>query len=424
VRVVAVTAGGVPNPAQSGSALTVWTVVRHLLAGGHEVGVVVPLGKEFDDPGASLEQRVETVRALGAEVTLVRSRAHEVPPSSRFRRLWRPPDEELLPALVDSDAVGEAVEALAPDAVWAYHWDAVAATRGLRGRIPRLATVVDLPQLSALYRWRSTRRRFGRAGLSRLLWLQARLRHLPGLIVALLNECEASADFAAHHAAWLRRHGAAGCEYLRTPIEDLAGAGWREAREAGRSGERPRVLLIGHLRGASTLDGLQLFADTLPELERLLGPDGFEVRIAGGYEAPPHLREALDRPSVRFLGHLEDPGDEFASAAALVVPTSVELGTRVRILSAWSFGCPVVAHAANAAGIPELADGRNVLIASAPDGLARSLAKLLRDEALSRALEEEGRQSYERFFAPSTAAERLVEVLGSLRSTRVAVART
>jgi glycosyltransferase involved in cell wall biosynthesis len=419
VKVVAVTAGGVPNPAQSGSALTVWTVVRHLLADGHDVGVAVVLGDDFDDPGASLERRVEALRGTGAEVALVRSRANEVSPSSRLKRLWHPRDDELLPALADERTVSDAVAALAPDVVWAYHWDAVAATRGLRGRVPRLATVVDLPQLSGLYRWRSTRPRFGRAGVSRLLWLQARLRHLPGLLVDLLNECEASANFAAHHAAWLRRRGARACEYLRTPVDDLAGPGWREARVAHLAGRPPRLLLIGHLRGASTLDGLNLFAEALPALEQDLGTDGFEVRIAGGYEAPAHLRRALDRPSVRFLGHLEDPGEEFASATALVVPTAVKLGTRVRIVSAWSFGCPVVAHGANAAGIPELADERNVLLATDNTDLARAIVRVLGDEQLRRRLGDEGRAAYERFFAPPVAAGRIESILGEIARSPV-----
>jgi glycosyltransferase involved in cell wall biosynthesis len=426
VKVAVVAAGAVPNPAQSGSALTVWTVVSHLLSRGHEVAVVVLLGDALDDPGAELDDRVEALRGLGADVRLVRSRADEVVAGlagdlrSRLRRHWRPPDAELIPQLVDADATAQAIEEAGADVVYAYHWEAVAATRTLRGRIPRFATVVDLPHLSAWYRWRSTPGRLSRSGLSRLLWVQARVRRLPPLLVRLLNECEGSANFAAHHAAQLRARGAAACEYLATPVEDRPGDSWRE-RRAGR-GPVPRLLLIGHLRGASTLDGLDLFANgVVPRLVRELGEDGLEVRIAGGYEPPPHLARALDRPCVTFLGHLEQPDDEFLAADALVVPTSIRLGTRVRILSAWSFGCPVVAHDANAAGTPELEHGANALLATDADGLADGVLRLAREDSLRARLEEEGRRTYERVFAPPVAAEAILERLEQLARVPVTV---
>ena len=421
MRVAVVSAGAVPNPAQSGSALTVWTVVSHLLGSGHEVTAVVLRDETHDDPGAALDERVEALRALGADVRVVRSRADEVVASlagdarSRLRRHWRPPDEELIPQLADADATAQAIEEAGADVVYAYHWEAVAATRGLRGRIPRFATVVDLPHLSAWYRWRSTPGRLSRSGASRLLWLQARMRRLPPLLVQLLNECESSANFAAHHAGQLRAKGARGCEYLATPVEDRPGEGWREGRRRAGPGPVPRLLLIGHLRGASTLDGLQLFAeDVLPQLVRELGEDGLEVRIAGGYEPPPHLARALLRPCVRFLGHLEQPDEEFLAADALVVPTSIRLGTRVRILSAWSFGCPVVAHDANASGIPELEHGVNGLLGSDAEGLAAGVLRLAREDGLRARLEEEGRAVYERVFAPPVAAEAILTRLEQL----------
>jgi glycosyltransferase involved in cell wall biosynthesis len=427
VRIAVVVAGGVPNPAQSGSSVTVWTIVGHLLASGHEVTVVVLHGERLDDPGRGLDERVEALRGLGADVRLVRSRADEAlaglafDARSRLRRAWRPPEVELLPQLVDTDAVAEAVEETGADVVYAYHWEAVAATRSLRGRKPRFATVVDLPQLSSWYRWRSTPGRLTRAGVSRLVWLQARLRRLPPLLVELLNECEASGNFAAHHAAWLRRRGAAGCAYYHTPIEDRPGGRWRDARAEHPRGGPPRLLLIGHLRGASTIDGLKLFAEgVLPPLERELGPDGVEVRLAGGYEPPDHLRRALERPSVRFLGHLERPDDEFAAADALVVPTSIPLGTRVRILSAFSFGCPVVAHEANAMGIPELADGENSLLGRSADDLAGAVLRLARDPALGRQLESSGRATYERHFAPPVAAAAVETTLRGLAGVPLA----
>jgi glycosyltransferase involved in cell wall biosynthesis len=417
VKVAAVVAGGVPNPSQSGSALTVWTQVRHLLRRGDDVDVFVLVEDEHDDPGLGRSERVTRLEELGARVHVLRSQPGSVfdaasdNATDRLRRAWRPRDEEMLPYFGEADEVASAISDCTPEVVWAYHWETVAATHPLRGRIPRLATVVDLPQLSALYRWRASPGKFTRSGVSRLLWLQARLRHLGRLEVSLLNDCEASGNFAAHHAEWLRSRGAAGCEYLRTPIEDRPGADWKRAREPRRTDDAFRVFLIGHLRGISTLEGLDLFAnETLPLLERELG-DRLEVRIAGGYEPPAHLRRALERPSVRFLGHLEAPDGEFASADAVVVPTSVPLGTRVRILVAFSFGCPVVAHESNTAGIPELSHGENALLASDGKGLAKGVLRVVGDPDLAARLGRNGRETYERFFAPEVAGEAVARIL-------------
>jgi glycosyltransferase involved in cell wall biosynthesis len=244
-----------------------------------------------------------------------------------------------------------------------------------------------------------------------VLLLQALLRRLPRLEVDLLNEAEASADFAAHHAEWLRRKGAARCLYLRTPVQDRPGPHWRERRRAARPGP-PRILLIGHLRGTSTQDGLDVFANRiLPTLEHELGADGFEVRIAGGFDPPPDLRKPLDRPSVRLLGHLPEPDEELASATLLLVPNTVPMGARVRVITGLSYGCPLVVHPANALGIAELEHGRNALLGATPEELAARTIELVRDRELSARLEEEGRATYERFFALPVAGKAVEDVL-------------
>jgi glycosyltransferase involved in cell wall biosynthesis len=234
------------------------------------------------------------------------------------------------------------------------------------------------------------------------------------MLVDLLGECEARGAFAAHYAAWLRRRGLRDALYLRTPVPDPLGDGWQAERDR-RLAARPRLLLVGHLKGVVTLEGLWTFARRiLPRLERELGPDGFEARILGGYDPPPELARALDRPSVALLGHREDPAAEFLSAHVLLAPNSIPLGIRVRIVSAFSFGCCVVTHAANALGIPELEHGRNALVGRSPDALAEATLQAIRDAGLRRRLEAAGRETYERSFAPGPAVGRIEAVLHSI----------
>jgi glycosyltransferase involved in cell wall biosynthesis len=414
MRVALVVGHGVPNPTAGGATLTNWTIATHLVAQGHEVVAVPLVGEEYIDPtGATLEDRVGALERAGVRVHVLRSRAGDertglsISPRARLQRLARPAAELLYPTLADRGAMREALESIAPDVVLAYHWEALAALYGV-DVAPKLGVAVDLSHLPHLYRWRSAK------SLRKLGQLQSIVRLQPRLMVAFMNDCAASGDFAAHHAAWLRRRGAGGCEYLHTPVPDPLGAGWREAR-ATAAPERPRLLLMGHLRGVATMEGLDLFAQgVLPRLEAALGPDAFDVRLVGGYEAPPELARALDRPSVTFAGHTEDATGEFLSATAMIVPTPIKLGTRVRILSAFSHGCPVVAHTANALGIPELAHGDNAWLGSRADALADGILAVFRDAVLRERLSERGRSTFEQFFAPPVAVGRIEQILQAI----------
>jgi hypothetical protein len=361
-------------------------------------------------------RREELVRDRGGQLVCVPSRAGDVferlpdGARARVRRVFRPPPETLYPTLVDRPAVRDAVAATSADAAFVYHFESLAASRDVG--VPRFAAVGDPPHLSALYHFRRS------PSLRALGRLQAPLRGQPQLHVEMLNECSAAGAFAAHHAAWLRRKGAERCNYLRTPVPD---PGPTERHEA----EKPRILLVGHMKGAVTLEGLQRFATKiLPRLEDELGADGFEVRLAGGFDPPPKLGRALDRPSVRLLGHVEDAAPEFLSSHVMLVPNSITLGIRVRIVTAFAYGCCIVTDRANTLGIPELEHERNALIADSPDGLARETLRALGDPALRARLGAAARETYEGAFQPRIAVGHIAQTLERIAGGRSATAVT
>ena len=219
--------------------------------------------------------------------------------------------------------------------------------------------------------------------------VQAILRAQPRHMAALLEQCAAYGAFAAHHAEWLRAHGAPRCAYFRTPVPDEAGPDWHASRERHRSDGPPRILLLGHLRGIVTIDGLRVFARVLPLLDRAFGRDGYVVDVVGGYDPPQELAAMFEHPAVRRHGHAEDAGAWLQRTDVLVVPTSIPLGIRVRIITGLSFGTPIVTHSANALGIPELEDGVNALIGGSPEEIAAQIVRVTRDGALRERL---GRQ--------------------------------
>jgi glycosyltransferase involved in cell wall biosynthesis len=410
VRIALLVGGAPPNPTTGGGAVTAWTVMSQLVDFGHDVSVIV-----LTDPANGGDpRREELVRERGVPLVAVPSRAGEVferlhgGVGARLRRTFRPPPETLYPTLIDRSAVRDAVAATGAEAAFVYHFESLAASRDLD--VPRFAAVGDPPHLSALYHFRRS------PSLRAIGRLQAQVRRQPRLLVEMLNECSAAGAFAAHHAEWLRRKGAERCEYLRTPVPDPGPTDRNEP-------EKPRILLVGHLKGAVTLEGLQRFATgVLPRLEDELGADGFEVRLVGGFDAPPKLGRALDRPSVRLLGHVEDAGPEFRSAHVMLVPNSITLGIRVRIITAFAHGCCIVTDRANTLGIPELAHESNALIADSPEGLARETLRALADGPLRARLGVAARETYERAFQPRIAVGRIADTLERIAGERSAAA--
>jgi glycosyltransferase involved in cell wall biosynthesis len=233
-------------------------------------------------------------------------------------------------------------------------------------------------------------------------------RRADARIYALLRHYDSVGIFGAHYADLAKRHGVAAW-YAPSPVEDP-----RPSPRGERAPGPPRILLIGHLRGIATISGLHVLVDdVLPRLDAELGREGYEARIVGAYCPPESLRESLQHPAVRLTGAVEPPDEEFLGADVVLVPTPIETGPRVRILTAFAYGCCVVAHRANALGIPELEDGVNVLLADTR-GLAAATLSALRDAALRQRLGAAGHALYESRFTPEAAGGGIVRRLEEL----------
>ena len=405
-----------PNASSgSGASITLALIAGALRDLGHEVSLCPIVFPEYETPdGADYERQLEHASSLGYRLEPVMSEAWR--PTSpnrslqaRLRRAWRPHLDELYPTFRDTEAVSRAVARLEPDAVLVYGFSALAASRAIAA--PRFAATSDPPHVAlweqARRRWRDERNPFRAA--REAIAVQSMLRAHPRTAVDLLRDCEAVGAFGPQHAEWLRRLGIP-CRYYRTPIADPG------PPHPGEERHPPTILLIGHLRGTATLDGFRVFREMLPELERMLGPDGFVVRVVGGYDPPAELAALLRHPAIRFAGFVDDVAREFKGADVLLVPVSIRLGVRVRVLTGFAFGSCVVCHSANSNGIPELEHGENAMLASSPRMLAREVAAALRDPRLRERLAAGGRATYERYFTPRAAGGALAQTLEEIAS--------
>lgn len=399
---------GLPQPSSNGGPMTCWAVLHEALARRHRVSVIAL--RYPGDPFMTPERR-DALTRFGVELKLV-----GVSPSRErqtgLAAIW--------PTMRLREPMRETLAALRPDALFVYHWDSLAAVHGVPSA-PKMAGVGDPWHLPRLRRWQHN----PPSSPLRYAWETAGVARdaltTPRAMVELLNGCENAGCFQAQEAAWLRGRGAAQCDYLPTPLVDAGGADWQQRRAQAARPEKPTILLgPSNLEATSTSAGLRLFArEILPRLERALGPDGFRVSVVGEGNPPRELAALLPRPSVTVYGRIEPADQEFLSADVQLVPTPFVLGIRVRIITGMSFGACLVAHANEAANIPELAHGQNALLSSTGAGLAEALVQALRDAPLRRRLGAAARATYERHFRPAVAAARILERLERMAGTPV-----
>lgn len=408
-----------PSATSFGVAITTWSIIQSLLRAGHRVTVCLvgeeraPHLAEVASLGVAVEvlQASPPARAMGSEI-LGRS-------LKGLRMAASPALEDFFPAVRRAPAMGELLDRIRPDAVLGYTFRALAATHGLT-RYPRMSVSVELDHVVRGLRWRQTPVTSGRLFVESVLWRLASRKHA-AFVLDLARPCEAVVNLAAHNAQWLRQHGVPHCVYLPAPTRDAAGPDWQRRRDALPARSRPKILMVGHLDGMATLLGLRLFfRETLPILERRLGPEAFEVHLVGNYPKRPDMVNTVLRssPAVKLRGYVEDVNAEFLSADVLLVPTPLELGMRTRILEGFSFGCCVVAHRANAQGIPQMRHGENTLLAGDGPGLAEAVLAALRDSDLRWRLGLLARQTYEQHFSLETAGARLTAELERIARAR------
>jgi hypothetical protein len=403
--------GGIPSLGHSGSTIASWIIVAELLEAGHDVtAILLPASYLLDE---TVPERFAALEALGATVRVIDVPTLD-PPTPRWRArtsfarsLVRPRDEELLPAVRVRDRVHAALGDV--DAGMAFGIEAIAGSAG--ARVPMLAALSHPPGVARGVRVRYDR---GARGLLGHASERSFLAYADRRTAALLRQFQSVAVFSRHHAEWAARHGAPAW-YAHYPMPDLAGPDWRARRLKGKPNVKPRILMIGHLRGIGTISGFHLFVpEILPGLTAALGEDGFEVHVVGGQEPPPEFAAGLQHPAVRLRGQITDPAEEFFAADVLLAPNPTVTGASARILSGLTFGNCIVAHTDSLVGIPELAEGQNSLLATTGPEHVNAVLRAVGDAGLRSALGDGARSLFEQAFDAPVAAGRIVRELERL----------
>lgn len=176
--------------------------------------------------------------------------------------------------------------------------------------------------------------------------------------------------------------------------------------------ENRTLLFLGWFRHDPNVDALKYFLESVYDriLER--HPD-VEVRVVGAH-VPPTIRGlAASRPSVQFVGYVEDVRPELSRAVINVVPLRVGGGTRLKILESMAAGTPVVTTSIGCEGLA-VEPGRHLVVGDTPEAFARCVSDLLDDAELWRRVAREARLLVETRYDWSRSVLALEAVYASL----------
>jgi glycosyltransferase involved in cell wall biosynthesis len=301
--------------------------------------------------------------------------------------------------------VVDLVDTFKPTTILAYGIDPLKRVKRLGLGVPIGIMSVDLEHLPILYR-QMYNLQYGRlkqkiksiVQTPIVLWDSLSIRRE---ITSTYPHADFVINHAQHHAAWHRRTHGRPTLYTPNPLATLS------FLPVHAHSQPARFSLIGGIGGIATLTGLGWFADHVyPLIEPALRRGDFEIHLVGKGAPDPSIDRKL-RHVIR-RGFVEDLTEELKKTSAVLVPTPIKLGFRTRIIDSFRHGIPVIAHAANKVGMPELTNGRNCLIAETGQEFAQAILELARSPELARTL---GQQAYDHFRFQFSAEKIAVEVL-------------
>ena len=165
------------------------------------------------------------------------------------------------------------------------------------------------------------------------------------------------------------------------------------------------LLVLGNLAGTANFEGFVTLARVLaPELTRELRAGDVRIRVVGsGVDSLPghDLKHATGR-GVEVLGFVNDLEEQYAWADALLIPTTIALGIRIRAIEGWSRGIPTIGHSSIAQSLPEAQDRVNCRLSSDAQGMAAAIRDLARDRSQLATLQSSARHTYEVHFSART----------------------
>lgn len=123
-----------------------------------------------------------------------------------------------------------------------------------------------------------------------------------------------------------------------------------------------KFLILGDLHGTVSISSFLFLEDFLNENYNYLKNNNINFNIVGGSTLNEVNKNLKKFDIINFYGRSDFIDDHIQFNQFLFVPNTIDLGIRVRIITALSFGLVVISNIANQKGIPELKHNENCLL--------------------------------------------------------------
>ena len=163
-----------------------------------------------------------------------------------------------------------------------------------------------------------------------------------------------------------------------------------------------KFLFYGNLVGSGSTSGLNfLFREILPNARKIWGKNNFSIVIGGRTKLPDLYEDYLNYyTEVSYIGYISDLGSTLKQFSALLIPISLPVGNRTRVLDGLSFGIPVVGHTALSYGNPFLINEVNCLLADTGLDFINKLNRICDDKKLYMNIIQNGIKTYDITYNP------------------------
>jgi glycosyltransferase involved in cell wall biosynthesis len=160
-------------------------------------------------------------------------------------------------------------------------------------------------------------------------------------------------------------------------------------------------LFFGNLQGLGSRSGLNaLLNKIIPRMRKSKKLSGSKIIICG--RVPPSLSMEMTFsrfPEIQYRGFVTDIGEVFKEICAILVPISVPVGNRTRVLSAFSCGMPVIAHKNVSRGNNVMVNCSNAMLCESADEYINAMELLLTDNELWKNISNNSKDTYNLYYS-------------------------
>jgi polysaccharide biosynthesis protein PslH len=172
-----------------------------------------------------------------------------------------------------------------------------------------------------------------------------------------------------------------------------------------RSGSPFTFIFVGTLGYYPNEDAVLHFSTEVLPLIRRASRQPIRVMIVGT-GVTPVIRQLSNLPEVELIGPVPDVAPWYGQADAAIIPVRAGGGTRIKVLEAFCYECPVVSTSIGIEGIAVRAE-EHVLIGDTPEALAEQCLRLMADPALAARLATSAAALFRRSYTFEAAARSL-----------------